>query len=172
MQYQAETAPAMPLLQTRNVVLRYPTARFGGAHRNGSFLALDRVSTTIDQGDFVVAIGRSGCGKTTLLNLLAGFQMPSEGQVLFAGREVAGPSAERGVVFQNDALLPWLNAQKNVEFGLRLKGRAVRKARPCAGGIGACGAWRCRRAACLGIIGRAAAARRPSPRLPPSRGCC
>lgn len=112
----------MPLLETRNVTVRYPAPRSRQAGQNGPVLALDRVSLAISEGDFVVAIGRSGCGKTTLQNLLAGFQAPTEGQVLFAGREITGPGAERGVVFQNDALLPWLNAEKNVAFGLRLQG--------------------------------------------------
>lgn len=107
----------MPILEVRDITVRYPESAAGE-----SALALDRVSLSIDEGDFVVAIGRSGCGKTTLQNLLAGFLTPSEGRVPFDGADITGPSAERGVVFQNDALLPWLDAGRNVEFGLRLKG--------------------------------------------------
>jgi taurine transport system ATP-binding protein len=106
----------MPILSADSVSLAYPAP--GGRQ----VTALDRVSLAIDEGDFVVAIGRSGCGKTSLQNLLAGFILPSAGRILFEGRPVIGPEAARGVVFQNDALYPWLDAIGNVGFGLRLQG--------------------------------------------------
>lgn len=87
-----------------------------------AFAALDNVSLSIGERDLTVALGPSGCGKTTLLNVLAGFVEPSAGTVTLNGKTLKGSSAERAVVFQDDALLPWLNVLDNVAFGLKLQG--------------------------------------------------
>ena len=79
------------------------------------------VSFTIDQGEFVCIIGHSGCGKTTILNVLAGLDTASAGHAFMDGREIAGPSLERGVVFQSHALMPWLTVRQNIAFAVQSK---------------------------------------------------
>ena len=83
---------------------------------------LDDINLTLDGGELLVVLGPSGCGKTTLLNLIAGFVPYQHGSIVLAGKKVTGPGAERGVVFQNEGLLPWRNVQDNVGFGLQLAG--------------------------------------------------
>ncbi|MCA6114953.1 ABC transporter ATP-binding protein [Bradyrhizobium sp. WSM 1738] len=93
----------------------------------GRTTALGNISLTIDHAEFVCVLGPSGCGKTTLFNILAGFVVPSHGDIQVNGRAIEGPSAERGVVFQDYSLFPWLTAQANIEFGLRMAGQAARE---------------------------------------------
>ncbi len=80
-------------------------------------LALSDVSLTVQANEFVSVVGRSGCGKTTLLNIIAGLLRPTEGEALVNDRPIEGPGLDRGMVFQNSALFPWLTAIENIEFG-------------------------------------------------------
>jgi taurine transport system ATP-binding protein len=105
----------MPTLDIRDLTVNY-------AVKGGVLQALAPVNLTMRDDDFVVALGASGCGKTTLLNAIAGFLPPSSGQILLDGAEVVGPAADRGVVFQKHALMPWLTVRENVALGLRLNG--------------------------------------------------
>jgi nitrate/nitrite transport system ATP-binding protein len=79
----------------------------------------ENVTFCIERGEFICVIGHSGCGKSTILNVLAGLEEATSGMAVMAGREIAGPSLDRGVVFQSHALLPWLSAQQNVAFAVR-----------------------------------------------------
>ncbi|HEY3327633.1 MAG TPA: ABC transporter ATP-binding protein [Novimethylophilus sp.] len=94
-------------LQIENVSMVFDTKR-------GRFKALQDINLTINRGEFVSVIGHSGCGKSTVLNLIAGLLAPADGVMLCAGREIAGPGPERAVVFQNHSLLPWLTCFDNV----------------------------------------------------------
>jgi NitT/TauT family transport system ATP-binding protein len=100
------------------VSLEFPTA-------SGTLRVVEDVTYDIREGEFVAVIGPSGCGKTTMMNMLAGFVTPTRGKVLLDGKSVAGPGPERGVIFQEYGVFPWLTVRDNIAFGLRL--RANRK---------------------------------------------
>ena len=104
--------------------VQHLSVHYAGRDGSGGTLALSDVNLALDPGDFVVALGASGCGKTTLLSCIAGFMPFSSGRILLDGTPVTGPGAERGVVFQKHALMPWLSVVENVEFGLRMRGVA------------------------------------------------
>jgi NitT/TauT family transport system ATP-binding protein len=94
--------------------------------------ALSNVSFSIRQREFVTVIGQSGCGKSTLVRLLAGLDHPTSGRIRLDGQRVAGPGADRGMVFQAYTLFPWLTVRKNVMFGPRMKGARRRDAEKTA----------------------------------------
>ena len=135
----------MSRLQIHDVSVVYPGLNGGEEVR-----ALSNINFSIEPGEFVVALGASGCGKTTLLSLMAGFIAPSDGYLTLGDSalpglprvacgidlhdQITGPGKERGVVFQKHALLPWLNVIENTEFGLKLQGvgKAERRERAAA----------------------------------------
>ena len=96
---------------------------FASAERE--VVALKDITLDIPQGQFVCLLGPSGCGKSTLLNAIAGFSLPSSGRITADGKDVTGPGPERGMVFQEYALFPWMTVEKNIAFGLEIKGVAA-----------------------------------------------
>ena len=107
--------PSRGLIEVRDFCLRYETME-------GAVEAVSNTSLTVQPGEFVSIIGPSGCGKSTLLNALAGFLKPSSGRVTVDGEAISGPSADRGMIFQQYSLFPWKTVRENVEFGLKMKG--------------------------------------------------
>ena len=123
-------ASPKPMLKIEGVGMTFPTAR-------GPFIALRDIDLEVQRGEFVALIGHSGCGKSTLLNLVAGLTTPTAGVLLLDDRELKGPGPDRGVVFQNHSLLPWLSCTDNVMLAVeRVFGdretRAQLKARAAA----------------------------------------
>lgn len=100
--------------------------------RNGEVIALNGVSLDIMENEFITVVGPSGCGKSTLLNIIAGLTKPTSGAVYCDGKEVLGTGTERGVVFQQYALFPWLTVKGNVEFGPKLQGMGKKEAEEIA----------------------------------------
>jgi nitrate/nitrite transport system ATP-binding protein len=91
---------------------------FYSKHKKSSFEAIKNINLKIEKNTFVSIIGPSGCGKSTLLNLIAGLQAPTSGKIIIDGLAIKGPGPDRGVIFQNYALMPWLTTIQNIEFAL------------------------------------------------------
>jgi len=108
--------------EERSVKVKIDNVRKVYDTRNGEMIALNGVSLDIMENEFICVVGPSGCGKSTLLNIIAGLLEPTSGTVYCDGKEVKGTGTERGVVFQQYALFPWMTVKKNVMFGLNLKG--------------------------------------------------
>ena len=104
-----------PFLSIERLTQRFPD----GA--GGTLTVFENATFGIEKGEFVCILGHSGCGKSTIMNILAGLAEPTSGVVKMDGKEVSGPSLDRGVVFQNYSLLPWLSALKNVTFGVKAR---------------------------------------------------
>ena len=102
-----------PVIQFANVSKKY-----------GELLALDNVTLDVSEGEFVVIVGASGCGKSTMLNMISGFHHPSTGRVLVNGQENGGVNPQCGMVFQQYALFPWMTVEDNIAFGLKMKGQS------------------------------------------------
>jgi ABC-type nitrate/sulfonate/bicarbonate transport system ATPase subunit len=107
----------MPSAKQPQLTIRGVTKRFSAG--DGEIEALARVDVTIDSGQFVCLIGASGCGKSTLLRIVAGFEEPTTGDVLSQGKPITGPGSDRGMVFQDYALFPWMTVRQNIGFGPR-----------------------------------------------------
>ena len=104
-----------PYLSIEKLTQRFPDGN------GGELTVFENASFGVEKGEFVVILGHSGCGKSTIMNILAGLADPSMGAVIMDGQEVKGPSLDRGVVFQNYSLLPWLTTLKNVMFGVKAR---------------------------------------------------
>jgi len=104
-----------PHIEVRGVSKRFPIP-------GGEVIALKGIDVSIAKGEFVCLLGPSGCGKSTLLNAVAGFSNPTEGTITVDGRTISSPGPDRGMVFQEYALFPWMTVQQNVAFGLEIKG--------------------------------------------------
>jgi NitT/TauT family transport system ATP-binding protein len=113
---------ASPLIEARNVTAAYENVR-----ERTRLVALRNVNLDIAEGEFVAIVGPSGCGKTTFLNMVAGFIRPVTGTVKVRGEEVHGPGADRAMVFQDYALLPWRTVERNVRFGVEMRAGGLSK---------------------------------------------
>ena len=109
------------MIRLESIGIRFPEKSQSG---NQFVEVLSGINLVLQDASFTVIIGESGCGKTTLLNVIAGFEKPTNGQVSIDGKPILGPGADRGVVFQDDALLPWQSVKENVAFGLQLAGKS------------------------------------------------
>ena len=123
--------PAALVQQRARIVVRGLGKQYTDISRREEIIALDGIDLDIGDDEFLTVLGPSGCGKTTLLNIIAGFDHPTSGDVRLDGEAILKPGPDRGVVFQEYALFPWLSVEQNIEFGLRERRvpKAQRRAR-------------------------------------------
>jgi ABC-type nitrate/sulfonate/bicarbonate transport system ATPase subunit len=117
-------APGYPSSPAPKLCVDHATKMFGAPEGDQAVVALHDVSLEAGPNAFICLLGPSGCGKTTLLNLIAGFLEPTAGELRVDGQVITCPRSDRGVVFQDYALFPWLTVQQNVQFGPRVRGRS------------------------------------------------
>jgi NitT/TauT family transport system ATP-binding protein len=127
MMQPAQAQPAATSNGAAKLCIRRAGKIFVSPEGDQDFLALQHLDLDAGEAEFVCLLGPSGCGKTTLLNLIAGFVEPSEGQLTVGGRRIVGAGSDRGVVFQDYALFPWLTVRQNVQFGPKVHGLALRE---------------------------------------------
>jgi NitT/TauT family transport system ATP-binding protein len=122
------TGAVSPILAARNVTKTFTTGK------DQELVAVDNLSLEINEGEFICLLGASGCGKSTILNMFAGFTQPTAGHMLLRGAPIVAVEPRCGMVFQSYALFPWKTVRANVEFGLKMQGvgRAERRARAAA----------------------------------------
>jgi NitT/TauT family transport system ATP-binding protein len=125
--HRSSVTEELEIIAPSKLAIENVSKSFKGA--SGPVLALDRVSLNVAEGEFVCLVGASGCGKTTMLNIIAGLEKPDSGRVLANGKPVTSPGRERLVMFQEPALFPWLTVFGNVLFGLKLKPNLSKKNR-------------------------------------------
>jgi len=116
-------------LQVRNLSKKFNSI---SSNKAEYVIAIENIDLTISDGEFVSIVGPSGCGKSTLLNILAGLDKPTEGEIILNGHEIEGTGPDRIMVFQENALFPWLKVIENVEFGLKIAGLQKDKRRQIA----------------------------------------
>jgi NitT/TauT family transport system ATP-binding protein len=114
------------------IEMRTVTKVFSEPKRGRELLVIDNISLSVEPNDFFCLLGPSGCGKSTLLNIVAGFEKPTSGEVRVGDVRVEKPGSDRGMVFQQPTLMPWLTVWENVAFHLRLKGMRKSERRQCA----------------------------------------
>lgn len=114
MYYEADKKVEKPIITLRDIIQTYKSQK-------GIVTALQNINFDINEGEFICVLGQSGCGKSTMLKLIAGFLKPSSGSVKMEGKEIESADWNRGVVFQNALLYPWLNIRENVAFGLKMR---------------------------------------------------
>lgn len=104
------------------ITLEHIDKEFMKVKEGGVFKVVEDLNIEVRENEFLVLFGPGQCGKTTILNMIAGFEEPTSGSIRMHGKEILGPDPSRGMVFQNLAVFPWLTVMGNVEYGLRMKG--------------------------------------------------